>query len=311
MNTTSLLAAIVLASAVSLSGCIQEEPPGLVVMTPTPGPAPAVTPAPPPTPTAPAEEVAEPTPTPTMNITRTLCDYPPCGEDGGGSSGNVVSPPVPELCTLAMMLVGLAGLFLLKRDEPTMNLLNDQHKIGQYYKYLKYLVKHKWYVFVECCRLGIPIQGIMHDLSKFRLSEFISYAQHFYGNYLSIYDVHRMLTYDKSLSGKQQVYLFGTKPEEKVEEDFNYSWMLHQNRNKHHWQYWVLIRDEGGLVAVDMPLKYRKEMFADWVGAGRAQGHGDDVINWYRRNEDKILLHDRTESWIDLRILERRNRERD
>ncbi len=111
MNTTSLLAAIVLASAVLLSGCIQEEPPGLVVMTPTPGPSPAVTPTPQPTPT-PAEEVAEPTPTP--NVTRTLCDYPPCGQGGGGSSGNVVSPPVPEMCTLAMMLVGLAGLFLLK-----------------------------------------------------------------------------------------------------------------------------------------------------------------------------------------------------
>jgi len=112
MNTTSLLAVIVLAPAVLLSGCIQEESPDMAVMTPTPEPSPAVTP--PPTPT-PAEEVAEPTPTPTANVTRTLCDYPPCGEGGGGSSGNVASPPVPEMCTLAMMLVGLVGLFLLRR----------------------------------------------------------------------------------------------------------------------------------------------------------------------------------------------------
>ena len=47
-------------------------------------------------------------------------------------------------------------------------------------KYLKYVIKHKWYTFVECCRLGIPWLGIIHDLSKFLPSELFTYAEWFY-----------------------------------------------------------------------------------------------------------------------------------
>ena len=34
------------------------------------------------------------------------------------------------------------------------------------------VLKHKYYVFIYCCKLGIPWQGITHDLSKFSWIEF-------------------------------------------------------------------------------------------------------------------------------------------
>ena len=52
-----------------------------------------------------------------------------------------------------------------------------------YWKYLKAVLKHKWFVFIECRKLGIPWLGVIHDLSKFLPSEFIPYARYFYGPY--------------------------------------------------------------------------------------------------------------------------------
>jgi hypothetical protein len=50
-------------------------------------------------------------------------------------------------------------------------------------RYLKSQLRHKWFVFVECCKLGIPHLGIIHDLSKFLPSEWRGYACYFYGNF--------------------------------------------------------------------------------------------------------------------------------
>lgn len=49
-------------------------------------------------------------------------------------------------------------------------------------RYLKYLIRHRWYVFLECCKLGIPWRGIVHNLSKFLPSEWFPYVERFYGN---------------------------------------------------------------------------------------------------------------------------------
>jgi hypothetical protein len=50
-------------------------------------------------------------------------------------------------------------------------------------KYLWSMMRHKWFVFIEACKLGIPWLGLIHDLSKFAPSEFIPYARYFYGNH--------------------------------------------------------------------------------------------------------------------------------
>ncbi len=56
--------------------------------------------------------------------------------------------------------------------------------MGKHFKYLKYVLKHKWHVFIKACDLGIPWRGIVHDLGKFRLSEWNPYVDYFYGEYL-------------------------------------------------------------------------------------------------------------------------------
>ncbi len=119
----------------------------------------------------------------------------------------------------------------------------------EYFKYLKYVIRHKWFVFLECCKMGLIWRGIIHDLSKFRLSEFIPYANHFYGEKEGI----------KKGRNKSGYY----KPYDTGNLFFDYAWLLHQKRNPHHWQYWILPKDDGGIKIFDMPLIYKKEMLCD------------------------------------------------
>ncbi|KKM59984.1 hypothetical protein LCGC14_1546430 [marine sediment metagenome] len=47
-----------------------------------------------------------------------------------------------------------------------------------------------------------------------------------------------------------------------------------------------------------MPFKYRMEMIADWIGAGKAQGT-PDTNAWYAKNGPKMTLHPMTREFLD------------
>ena len=60
----------------------------------------------------------------------------------------------------------------------------------QYWSHFKYTVAHKWYVFLECVKMGIFWRGVFHDLSKFTPSEFCQYANYFFDTDGSRFSVH-------------------------------------------------------------------------------------------------------------------------
>ena len=159
-------------------------------------------------------------------------------------------------------------------------------------RYLKSQMRHKWFVFVECCRLGIPHLGIIHDLSKFLPSEWLGYARYFYGNYLPLAEIPG--------DWKYRVW-----SKEDVAAQFDVAWLHHQHRNKHHWQRWLLTldsaRSDGKLIALPMPPRYRREMLADWRGAGRAYGN-PDTKGWYFANREQMTLHPETRAWIEKQL---------
>lgn len=145
--------------------------------------------------------------------------------------------------------------------------------------YLYYLLLHKLYVFIECCKLGIPFRGLIHDWSKFTPGEWFPYVRY-----------------------------YNCKRTDKIQRDFNKAWNQHQKRNKHHYQYWVLIQNAGSSVALEMPDKYRKEMLADWRGAGHAKKKmrtdktsysEDECKTWYLKNKNKMTLHKKTRAWVE------------
>ncbi len=146
-------------------------------------------------------------------------------------------------------------------------------------KYLLYVLNHKRWVWHFCLRYGLIWRGIKHDWTKFTPGEWFPYAG-----------------YDFSKGVVPKVgYAHQLDPADLA---FNVAWNHHQKANDHHWQYWVLLQDEGGTFALPMPDVCRKEMVADWRGAGRAQGF-PDTLDWYTRNKHKMNLHPDTRAWVE------------
>jgi hypothetical protein len=147
-----------------------------------------------------------------------------------------------------------------------------------YFKYLKKLLLHKWYVFCAGILIGVPIfRLIIHDWSKFLPSEFFPYARYSWENKDNpLFDKHL----DKNRLDKTQ-------------KDFDRAWLLHQNRNPHHWQFWILVYDEDPKVqsSLQMPQSYIREMVADWMGATRAYTKSWDMTAWLRKNQENFERH--------------------
>lgn len=168
--------------------------------------------------------------------------------------------------------------------------------MGVYIKYLMYVLRHKWYVGLECFRAGLYWRGIKHDWSKLLPSEFVPYARYFYGGpYPSLSKNHGDIRNDTSIIWKEE-----------VDSDFDYAWNLHQKRNRHHWQFWILLKDDGSQIPLSMPYRDRLEMVCDWMGAGASIKHQKaDLVetrNWYIKNQEKMRLHRATRYWVEHKI---------
>jgi hypothetical protein len=148
-----------------------------------------------------------------------------------------------------------------------------------YLLYLRYVVVHKWWVMLECFKFGLYWRGLVHDLSKLRPSEFFPYAHFFYRK-----------------RARDDVGYYNRIPT--GDHEFDEAWLLHQKCNDHHWQWWVLSKDDGGVKVLPMSEPARTEMLCDWRGAGRAQGFLDTVA-WYRKHSHKMQLHPDTRAWLE------------
>lgn len=128
-------------------------------------------------------------------------------------------------------------------------------------KHVKALILHKWFVLVAGLRVGgIPIwRLIIHDWTKFTPAEFLPYVRH-----------HQL----KSKSERDA---------------FSYAcaWLHHENMNPHHWGYWIPRSGAQVGKPLPMPESYVREMFADWMGAGRTYTGSWDMSEWL----DKSLPH--------------------
>lgn len=143
------------------------------------------------------------------------------------------------------------------------------------FKYIWITIKHKFYVFIAGFRLRVPMWRIItHDMSKFRLSELPHYAQQFYSDY-------------------------------KEPDKWAACWLKHQNRNDHHWEYWIPRTTHSTEHYPDEPLPMPevcvREMIADWMAAGKAyQGEWPDTKQWewLQKNIPNMRLHPKTKERI-------------
>jgi len=142
---------------------------------------------------------------------------------------------------------------------------------------------HKYYVFQAGLLTGAPFWRLLiHDWSKFRPSEWKPYSRNFY---------------DEDGIKREFVHKDDRTPEEEeITQVFFDAMHLHMKRNKHHWNYWVAFKGKSrDLYGLEMPEKYVREMVADWLGASKAKTGGwDNILTWYPKNKDSMILHPET-----------------
>ena len=136
-------------------------------------------------------------------------------------------------------------------------------------RYLSYLLRHKWYVLCAGLPLGVPLWRLLiHDWTKFTPAEWGPYVRRFY-------------------PGRGQ----DADPTE-----FQRAWKHHWTHNPHHHEYWSAGGDDRSLLA--MPETYVREMIADWIGAGHAQGKTDTAA-WYAQHGERMRLHPDTRALVE------------
>ena len=145
--------------------------------------------------------------------------------------------------------------------------------------YLRYVLAHKWWVFLAGIRVGAPLwRLVIHDWSKFTPAEWGPYVRQFF----SPSGERRMV---REPDGRYRIHT--------ASDEFQLAWLHHQ-RNRHHWQAWISIEDGGELRPLPMPRSYVLEMVADWMGAGRAITGRWEAREWYDRKKGRMVLHPET-----------------
>ena len=157
--------------------------------------------------------------------------------------------------------------------------------LKNFFGHLKTVIKHRWFVFLHCCYAGIPLQGLIHDLSKFNPIEFFEGVKYYQG--------------DKS-------------PINACKEANGYSmaWFHHKGRNKHHFEYWIDCMDDGGK-SIQMPYKYALELICDFLGAGKAYNgknftYRNELDWWLTRLTSKpnMLINEQTKLFITMMMFD-------
>jgi hypothetical protein len=118
--------------------------------------------------------------------------------------------------------------------------------MGHFFRHLHTVNHHRRLVRKVCFKIGIPFQGLTHDLSKYSKEEFWTSVK---------------------------FYTDGTKSpteKERLTNGYSLCWMHHKGRNKHHFEYWFDIDPKTRkYTPVKMPIRYLKEMFADRIAASK------------------------------------------
>lgn len=134
-------------------------------------------------------------------------------------------------------------------------------------KHFNLVNKHRWMVFVLCCKAGIPYRGLVHDLSKYSPTEFWESVKYFNGHSSPI-------NFAKKANG------------------YSKAWLHHKGRNKHHAEYWYDVSAPEKKPII--PYKYTVEMICDNLAAGITYNGKDwkpdtQLIYWQKtRNKTPI-----------------------
>lgn len=133
--------------------------------------------------------------------------------------------------------------------------------------------QHRKLVRQLCFKQGLYWQGLIHDLSKYSLTEFWNGVKFYTGT-------------RSPHIGERKAY------------GYSKAWLHHKGRNKHHAEYWQDIRSNGTTEPIEMPRKYLIEMICDRVAASKTylkDEYTDSApLEYYLSHKDENKFHPKT-----------------
>lgn len=142
--------------------------------------------------------------------------------------------------------------------------------IKNFFRHLNTINDHRFKVFILCIKAGIPFRGLIHDLSKYSLDEFVEGVKYYQGN---------------------------RSPIAKCKEETGYSkaWLHHTGINKHHHEYWYdyYAPDKTPII----PYKYVAEMICDNLASGMTYNKEKWTPNtqyeYWLKHKDKLMINEK------------------
>lgn len=149
--------------------------------------------------------------------------------------------------------------------------------IRNFVGHLHTINSHKRLVRKHCFRVGLYKQGLLHDLSKYSLTEFIPGVIYYQGN--------------RSPNNA-----------EREQKGLSKAWLHHKGRNKHHYEYWIDYKTDGKeavLAGMRMPERYVVEMFCDRVAASKIYNKDKYTdryaLDYYLKGKGHYIIHEDSE----------------
>lgn len=161
--------------------------------------------------------------------------------------------------------------------------------IKHHWIYLKYVLRHKWFVFLECLKLGVPLWiAIFHDWDKFKPDEWRAYVDYLYGE--KIADPKWSTTDPKTGKSVPKMNAPGH-----IEEAWDQAVNLHFKRNRHHWQFYVFTppkpRPTFGICSHDGGMSHA--FITRYEAGGDVAIVYDMSIEWFKPDQDALKQFER------------------
>ena len=145
------------------------------------------------------------------------------------------------------------------------------------FKHLHTINKHRFIVFTNCCHLGIPFRGLLHDLSKYSSKEFWPSTKYYRGVGSPILN-------------------------ERKETIYSNIWNHHTNRNRHHFEYWIDLCNNYIFIR-PMPYKFALEYAADVISASKTYAgknfYPSKPLEYFEQRKHTYLMHSATKEFVE------------
>ena len=148
-------------------------------------------------------------------------------------------------------------------------------KLKKFFGHLNTVNKHRFLVFKYSVKAGIPFRGLVHDLSKYSLLEFLEGVKYYNGNFSPISTCKKVYGYSKA-------------------------WLHHKGRNKHHFEYWYDFNSP--LKTPVIPYKYVVELIWDNIAASKTylkdKWNLNSQLNYFLNRKDLNYINSKIKDML-------------